>query len=122
MIEDDAKGGVRSVEVALNVLEAVAFSGDEVGVTQVAERLKLTKGSVHRHLITLSHAKPGHQPIRHWSPEPVTGASRSRFRPGPARRRSHAGAPRSTRPFRRALGIDVERSADPEHGPGHRRH
>ncbi len=53
MIEDDAKGGVRSVEVALNVLEAVAFSGDEVGVTQVAERLKLTKGSVHRHLITL---------------------------------------------------------------------
>lgn len=45
--------GVRSVQLALHILEAVAFSGEEVGVTQLAERLKLTKGSVHRHLLTL---------------------------------------------------------------------
>ena len=45
--------GVRSVLLALDVLEAVAFSGEELGVTQVAERLNLTKGSVHRHLLTL---------------------------------------------------------------------
>ena len=46
-------GGVRSVQVALDVLEAVAFSDEESGVTQIAERLGLTKGSVHRHLLTL---------------------------------------------------------------------
>jgi IclR family KDG regulon transcriptional repressor len=45
--------GVRSVQLALDVLEAVAFSGEELGVTQLAERLKVTKGSVHRHLLTL---------------------------------------------------------------------
>ena len=47
------ESGVRSVRIALDVLEAVAFSGDEMGVTQIAARLKLTKGSVHRHLLTL---------------------------------------------------------------------
>jgi DNA-binding IclR family transcriptional regulator len=47
------ESGVRSVRIALDVLEAVAFSGEEMGVTQIAERLKLTKGSVHRHLLTL---------------------------------------------------------------------
>jgi IclR family transcriptional regulator, KDG regulon repressor len=47
------ENGVRSVRVALDVLEAVAFSGEELGVTQIAERLHLTKGSVHRHLLTL---------------------------------------------------------------------
>lgn len=46
-------GGVRSVQLALDVLEAVAFSDDELGVTQIAERLNVTKGSVHRHLQTL---------------------------------------------------------------------
>src|SRR5437660_12260301 len=51
MIED--RSGVRSVQLALDVLEAVAFSGEELGVTQLAERLKVTKGSVHRHLLTL---------------------------------------------------------------------
>lgn len=44
---------MRSVQVALDVLEAVAFSDEELGVTQIAERLGLTKGSVHRHLLTL---------------------------------------------------------------------
>jgi DNA-binding IclR family transcriptional regulator len=45
--------GVRSVQLAIDVLEAVAFSTDELGVTQIADRLKMTKGSVHRHLQTL---------------------------------------------------------------------
>lgn len=45
--------GVRSVQLALDVLEAVVFSGEELGVTQLADRLKVTKGSVHRHLVTL---------------------------------------------------------------------
>jgi IclR family KDG regulon transcriptional repressor len=53
MPEDRAEGGVRSVQVALDVLETVAFSHEELGVTQIAERLGLTKGSVHRHLLTL---------------------------------------------------------------------
>ena len=52
MRDDRSDGGVRSVQLALDVLEAVAFSGEEHGVTQLAERLKLTKGSVHRHLLT----------------------------------------------------------------------
>jgi IclR family transcriptional regulator, KDG regulon repressor len=45
--------GVRSVLLALDVLEAVAFSREELGVTQLSERLNVTKGSVHRHLLTL---------------------------------------------------------------------
>src|SRR5260370_9475701 len=51
MIED--RSGVRSVQLALDVLEAVAFSGEELGGTQLADRLDVTKGSVHRHLLTL---------------------------------------------------------------------
>ncbi|WP_170149661.1 IclR family transcriptional regulator [Rhodoplanes roseus] len=51
--EDRAGAGVRSVQLALDVLEAIAFSGDELGVTQLAEKLDVTKGSVHRHLHTL---------------------------------------------------------------------
>ena len=51
--EERVDGGVRSVQVALDVLETVAFSDEELGVTQIAERLHLTKGSVHRHLLTL---------------------------------------------------------------------
>ena len=46
-------GGVRSVQLALDVLEAVAFSDDELGVTQIASRLGIAKGSVFRHLSTL---------------------------------------------------------------------
>ena len=48
-----AEGGVRAVQIAFDVLEAVAFAHEEMGVTQIAERVGLTKGSVHRHLITL---------------------------------------------------------------------
>ena len=53
MADDRIDGGVRSVQVALDVLEAVAFSAEELGVTQIADRLGLPKGSVHRHLLTL---------------------------------------------------------------------
>jgi DNA-binding IclR family transcriptional regulator len=53
MQEDRSDGGVRSVQLALDVLETLAFSNEEFGVTQLAQRLKLTKGSVHRHLLTL---------------------------------------------------------------------
>ena len=53
MAKDPAAGGVRSLQRALDVLEAVAFSGEELGVTQIADRVKVTKGAVHRHLLTL---------------------------------------------------------------------
>jgi len=53
MTTDQGSSGVRSVQLAIDVLEAVAFSDDELGVTQIAERLNMTKGSVHRHLQTL---------------------------------------------------------------------
>lgn len=52
-MSDSGSGGVHSVQLAIDVLEAVAFSDDELGVTQIAERLGMTKGSVHRHLQTL---------------------------------------------------------------------
>lgn len=45
--------GVQSVVTALAVLETVVFAGEELGVTQVAERLQQTKGAIHRHLQTL---------------------------------------------------------------------
>jgi IclR family KDG regulon transcriptional repressor len=53
MVDSEIPGGVRSVQLAIDVLEAVAFSDDELGVTQLAERLDVTKGSVYRHLQTL---------------------------------------------------------------------
>ena len=52
-MNDPGSNGVRSVQLAIDVMEAVAFADDELGVTQIAERLKMTKGSVHRHLQTL---------------------------------------------------------------------
>jgi IclR family transcriptional regulator, KDG regulon repressor len=51
MVDEDV-GGVRSLQLAIDVLEAVAFADEELGVTQIAERLNVTKGSVHRHLST----------------------------------------------------------------------
>ncbi len=50
---EEGASGVRSVQLALDVLEAVAFADEEMGVTQIAERLSATKGSVYRHLHTL---------------------------------------------------------------------
>ena len=46
--------GVKSVELALDVLEAVARSEDGVGVSALAARLGFTKAAVFRHLQTLS--------------------------------------------------------------------
>lgn len=48
----ESETGVRSVQLALQVLEAVAFAGEPLGVTQIAERVGATKSSVHRHLLT----------------------------------------------------------------------
>ena len=53
MREDFATGMVRSVQLAIDVLETVSFAEEEMGVTQIAARLNVTKGSVHRHLHTL---------------------------------------------------------------------
>jgi IclR family KDG regulon transcriptional repressor len=53
MRDDDAAGTVRSVQLAIDVLETVSFADEEMGVTQIAERLNVTKGSVYRHLHTL---------------------------------------------------------------------
>jgi len=50
---ENESGGVRSVQLAIDVLESVAFADHELGVTQIADRLNVTKGSVHRHLQTL---------------------------------------------------------------------
>jgi IclR family transcriptional regulator, KDG regulon repressor len=53
MPDDGATGMVRSVHLAIDVLETVSLADEEMGVTQIAERLHVTKGSVHRHLHTL---------------------------------------------------------------------
>lgn len=53
MAQRRVDSGVRSVRLALDVLETIAFSGEELGVTQLALRVHATKGSVHRHLLTL---------------------------------------------------------------------
>ena len=49
-VDDHRDYRVRSLKFAEDVLEAFGFSGDELGVTQIAERLKLTKSSVYRRL------------------------------------------------------------------------
>lgn len=49
----ETTGTVRSVQLAIDVLETVSFADEEMGVTQIAERLNVTKGSVFRHLHTL---------------------------------------------------------------------
>jgi IclR family KDG regulon transcriptional repressor len=53
MSDDVEKGGVRSVHLALDVLERVAGASEEVGVSDLAVQLGTTKGSVFRHLKTL---------------------------------------------------------------------
>ncbi|MGE3990860.1 IclR family transcriptional regulator [Pseudorhodoplanes sp.] len=52
-LDDRRDYGVRSVQLALDILEIIAMSGEELGVTQIADQLRLTKGSVYRHLQTL---------------------------------------------------------------------
>jgi len=50
MIEDRSDRHVRAADTTLLVLETVAFAGDELGVTQIARELGLTKGAIFRHL------------------------------------------------------------------------
>ena len=49
---DDRSGG-KSVNLALDVIEAVAAAEGDIGVTELALRLELTKATVFRHLQTL---------------------------------------------------------------------
>lgn len=49
----DDRSGVKSLNVALDVIEAVASAGEDIGVTELAGRLGLTKATVFRHLQTL---------------------------------------------------------------------
>lgn len=53
MTGETGNGGLRSVQLTLAVLEAVACASEELGVTQIAQRVKVTKGTVYRHLLTL---------------------------------------------------------------------
>ncbi|MPS26168.1 IclR family transcriptional regulator [Pigmentiphaga sp.] len=53
MQEESPKSSVRAAHLALDVLEAVAGSEADLGVSEIAERLGYTKGSVFRHLQTL---------------------------------------------------------------------
>lgn len=53
MSDETGKGGVRSVQLALDVLEQVAAASGEIGVSELALKLSTTKGSVFRHLKTL---------------------------------------------------------------------
>ena len=50
---DDQRLGVKSVHLAFEVLEAVAFEPGEIGVSELANKLQTTKGTVFRHLQTL---------------------------------------------------------------------
>jgi IclR family transcriptional regulator, KDG regulon repressor len=53
MREGRSEGGVRAVQLALDVLEGVAAVKDEIGVSELALRLNATKGTIFRHLQTL---------------------------------------------------------------------
>jgi len=46
--------GVRAVEIALDILECIAFADRDIGVTQIASKLGLAKGATFRHLKTLA--------------------------------------------------------------------
>jgi IclR family KDG regulon transcriptional repressor len=54
MKEQYSSAGLRSVHLALDVLEAVASAQDEIGVSEVAAQLNERKGTVFRHLRTLT--------------------------------------------------------------------
>jgi IclR family transcriptional regulator, KDG regulon repressor len=49
----DDRSGVKSLNLALDVIEAVAAAEEDIGVTELAVRLGLTKATVFRHLQTL---------------------------------------------------------------------
>ncbi|MBI0537944.1 IclR family transcriptional regulator [Roseomonas sp. KE2513] len=45
--------GVRAADTVLSVLETVAWAGEPIGVTQIAQSLNATKSAIFRHLQTL---------------------------------------------------------------------
>lgn len=49
----DDRSGVKSLNLALDVIEAVASAGEDIGVTDLAASMGLTKATVFRHLQTL---------------------------------------------------------------------
>ena len=49
----EAGSGVRAAETVLQVLETVAYAREDLGVTQIAQRVGLTKSAVFRHLQSL---------------------------------------------------------------------
>lgn len=55
MPEDDkSASSVKSLQVALDILEAVAAARDDVGISELTQQLGLTKGSVFRYMKTLT--------------------------------------------------------------------
>jgi IclR family transcriptional regulator, KDG regulon repressor len=52
-MHEPADLGVKSVGLTLDVLEAVAFAGRDMGVTELAHQLGVTKATIFRHLKTL---------------------------------------------------------------------
>lgn len=53
---EEGTTAVRSVLMAVRVLEAMALAGGPLRVSDLARRLTEPKGRVHRHLVTLRHA------------------------------------------------------------------
>lgn len=53
MARDSTSGGVKSVQTALDILDVVAASVEDIGVTDIADALGLAKPSIFRHLKTL---------------------------------------------------------------------
>ncbi|WLE00695.1 IclR family transcriptional regulator (plasmid) [Agrobacterium leguminum] len=51
--EEKRESGVKSLQLAFDVLEAVAAESSEIGVSELAAKLGTTKGTVFRHLQTL---------------------------------------------------------------------
>lgn len=49
-MDNQRKDTVRSAETTLAVLETIAFAGEDLGVTELAQRLSLSKGAIFRHL------------------------------------------------------------------------
>jgi len=70
--------GVKSVQLAFDVLEAVAAAPGEVGVSELAALLGTTKGTVFRHLQTLVERGYVERSGRLYAP----GAGLSRLQPG----------------------------------------
>lgn len=53
MKEYRRRKGLSVLETALNIVEEVAYSNAELGVTEIAKSVGVAKGAVHRHLQTL---------------------------------------------------------------------